>query len=176
MDERREHPRRDQLTEAEAARVADVFTTHHRFLEHVARQHAPSPDHVPDIVQAVGIQVCRGLNSFRDEANLTTWLYRVTVNTARTYYRREKRHLLAVEAATNYPDPDTVLDPDDQLVEGRRRAALSEALDRMKPLHQQLIREELAGAGVLSCRKSSRHRARRQLRQLLADDPRLGTE
>ncbi len=166
-------PRRDSLTEAEAARVADVFQAHHRFLENVARAHAPSPDHVPDIVQAVGVQICRGLNGFRAESELRTWLFRVTVNTARTYYRRERRHRLAVDALTATPEPEPYIDPDEQAQQSQRLDALADALDRMNPGRQQLIRDELAGAVVERSRRSSRHRARRQLRQLLTDDPRL---
>lgn len=79
------HQRRAQLTPADQDRVAEVFQTHRRFLENVARQHAPSPDHVPDIVQAVGMKMCQSLNGFRGESELQTWLYRVTVNTARDH-------------------------------------------------------------------------------------------
>lgn len=171
------HPRRDSLTEADQARVADVFTTHQRFLENVARAHAPSPDHVPDIVQAVGVQICRGLNGFRGDAELRTWLYRVTVNTARTYSAGELRHRRRVEAVQATPEPEPYIDPDDQVQEVERREALHEAIDRLKPFHQDLmkndLRNDLGGSIVQIGNKTSRHRARRQLRQLLDGDPRL---
>ncbi len=170
------HPRRDTLSEADRARAADVLATHQQFMENVARRHAPSPDHVPDIVQAACIQVCRGLNGFRDESAVTTWLYRVTVNTARDYYKAERRHQRAVEAATATPEPERFIHPDDHVEATERMAALADALDRMKPSPRQLIRDELTGSAVLSNRKHARYRARRQLRQLLADDPRLDPE
>lgn len=173
MHERRTHPRRERLTEAEAERVADVFTAHQSFVAKVAQLHAPGPDHVPDIVQAVGIKLCQSLNGFRGDAELKTWLYRVTVNTARDHYQRERRQARAVEAITAYPEPDQVIDPDEML-EGRERVdALHAAVEQLKPLYQDVIRNDLRGSAVLRNRKTSRHRARTQLRQLLAEDPRL---
>ena len=65
---------RDVLNEAERDRVADVFQAHRGFVESVAAQHVPHPQDIPDVVQAVAVQVCRGLNGFRDESQLTTWL------------------------------------------------------------------------------------------------------
>jgi RNA polymerase sigma factor (sigma-70 family) len=168
------HPRRDQLTEAEAARAADVFTTHQRFIENVVRRHAPTPDHVPDIVQAVAVKICRGLNGFRNESQLTTWLFRVAVNESRTCYRGERRFRRAIEAMETTPEPEPVLDPDDQVAEIERREALHEAInDLQNPLHRNLMRNHLTDGLVVTGSKTSRHRARRRLRELLADDPRL---
>ena len=168
------HPRRDQLSEAEAGRAADIFVEHRRFIERVARQNAPGDDHVPDIVQQVGIQVCRGLNGYRGDAEVRTWLYRVTVNVARDHYQAERRHLLRPRAAVQAePLPEPIIDPDEVAIRGERLAALRDALDRMRPVDQDLIREEISGSAVLSIRKSARYRARQQLRRLLAEDPRL---
>lgn len=171
------HPRRDQLTESDQDRVAEVFQTHRRFLESVARQHAPSPDHVPDIVQSVGIKMCQSLNGFRGESELQTWLYRVTVNAARDIYRSERAQLLRPrEALTTHRDPEPVLDPDDVVAGTERLGALQDAVDRLNPLHRELVMDILAEPAVLDGRRKSRHLARRQLRQLLTDDPRLATE
>lgn len=174
MKERRAHPRREVLSEAEAERAADVFTTHQRFVENVARQYAPGPDHVPDIVQQVGLQVCKGLNGYRGDAELKTWLYRVTVNVARDHYRAERRHLLRPrEAVAAEPMPEPVIDPDEQAHVGERLQALHDAVERLKPLYRHLMRDEMTGTAVLSSRKHARHRARQRLRDLLTDDPRL---
>lgn len=163
---------RDVLTEAESERVGSVFETHRVFVESVARQHSPHPQDVPDIVQAVAVQVCRGLNGFRDESALTTWLYRVTVNTVRTHHRRERRLARAAEAMATHPAPEPVLDPDQVAIQGERSQALHDALDRMRATYQVAIRDHLAGISVISDR-TTRWRARRELRNLLADDPRV---
>ncbi len=165
---------RHRLTEAERDRVAEVFTTHQRFLEHVARQHAPHPDQVADIVQAVALKVCRGLNGFRGESELQTWLYRVTVNESRNSYRREFRQHRIQDAVVLAPEPDAVVHPDDVLIDRERVTALQAGIGRLKATYRDAMRNQLDGSPVEPSSKSSRHRARQQLKTLLADDPRLG--
>lgn len=171
----------DVLTEAERERVADVFSSHRAFVESVARQHSPSPDDVPDIVQTVAVQVCRSLNGFRDESQLATWLYRVTVNTARSHYRREVRLGRVVQALTDdqaaaaaaLAGGETRNDPPDlSAIRGERIQAVRDAMDRLRPAYQVAIRDQMAGSGVKRDRMT-RWRARQELRTLLADDPRV---
>jgi RNA polymerase sigma-70 factor, ECF subfamily len=166
---------REVLTRDEADRVADVFTTHQRFIEAVASRYAPSYDHVPDIVQAVGVEVCRGLNGFRAESEITTWLFRVTVNTARNYYRHENRQTRKAEAlaAALGQTPDIGIDPDDAIAEEERKAALEEAITQLHPKHRRAIRNQLQSRGVSCSSKWTRLRARRRLRRLLTGNPRL---
>lgn len=163
---------RDVLNEAERERVADVFQSHRGFVESVAARHVAHPQDVPDVVQAVAVQVCRGLNGFRDEAQLTTWLYRVTVNTARTHFRRERRQARAVEAIQCQPAPEPAVDPDEQVIMGERSQALHDALERLQPDRSQALRDQMSGCSVISDR-TKRYWARRDLRDLLAGDPRV---
>lgn len=50
-----------------------------------------------DVTQEVYVRVWRGLRSFRGEANLATWLYRVSANTALTFVKRRSRTGIPVE-------------------------------------------------------------------------------
>lgn len=57
-----------------------------------------------DISQASFIKAWRSLTSFRGECTFSTWLYRITINTARDYIRSHIRHgtvSLTVEDAEN---------------------------------------------------------------------------
>lgn len=47
-------------------------------------------DDVDDLFQEVMLNVWRNLESFRQEAKISTWLYRITVNTALLYNKRFK--------------------------------------------------------------------------------------
>lgn len=176
------------LTEAEADRVGAVFAAHQAFVEAVAQRHSPSPQDVPDIVQNVGVNVCRTLAGFRGQAAITTWLYRITVNTARDYVRREEAHLgrprfallTRREGETRWggaelvPQAEEGQDPTMTLAQLRRAEAVREAIAQLRDHHALLVREELDDTRVLSnSKKSSRHRARQRLRELLSADPRL---
>ncbi len=45
-----------------------------------------------DLFQEIMVQVWRSIPSFRQESAVTTWLYRVALNTAINWTRKEKKH------------------------------------------------------------------------------------
>ncbi len=47
-------------------------------------------DEVDDLFQEVMLNVWRSIESFRQEAKMSTWIYRITVNTALLYNKRFK--------------------------------------------------------------------------------------
>lgn len=55
----------------------------------VASQHAPQHVDPQDIVQVALWKASRKLGSFRQECSLSTWLYRLVVNTAYDFARRQ---------------------------------------------------------------------------------------
>lgn len=169
------------MTQRDAARVEAVYTEHRRFIENVARQHAYSPDAVPDIVQTVAVQLCKGLNSFRGGSELSTWIYRITVNAARDNYRAEAKHKRAVEAVT-LREIEPIEDPDESAIDNQRLGALQDAIDRLRPTYRGALRQQLRNQAHAtpvvsevkeSTLKSRRFRARQLLRESLADDPRF---
>ncbi|MDM1296297.1 sigma-70 family RNA polymerase sigma factor [Sphingobacterium sp. N143] len=48
-----------------------------------------------DLFQEIILQAWKSFKSFRDDAKFQTWLYRVGLNTAITYIKRDHRHSLA---------------------------------------------------------------------------------
>jgi RNA polymerase sigma-70 factor (ECF subfamily) len=54
-------------------------------------------DHIEDIAQEVFIKVYKNLSSFKKKADFATWLYRITVNTAYNYLKKEKRRYASLE-------------------------------------------------------------------------------
>lgn len=95
--------RRTPELPAEDALDLDALYRAHvdRVARWVARLVGPSPA-VDDLVQDVFLRVQRLLPSFRGDAKVTTWLYRITENVVRNHRRKERlRRLLGVPA----PDP-----------------------------------------------------------------------
>ncbi len=189
MEERRNQPRLDVLTEDQAAAVELVFTENARFIENVVRQHAFRPDDVQDIVQSVGVQVCRSLSGslagFSGKSHLRTWLYRVSVNASRDHYRRERQQLRSQEAvAQALYEGEAVFHPDDQVQASQQLDAVLEAAGQMRPHHRRAIRNLVrhhSGAGPVQSEEGTTvesarcrlFRARKELRSILNDDPRF---
>lgn len=67
-----------------------------------------------DLYQEVMINLWTGMDSFRGDAKVSTWIYRLAINTCITWQRRNKRHSfnVPIDYAFDIPDnsPDTAAD------------------------------------------------------------------
>lgn len=82
----------------------DIFvaelTRHQNIVHKVCRLYTHSPDEHNDLFQEISIQLWKAFPKFRGEAKLTTWMYRIALNTAITLYRKSRRSI----ATTNLED------------------------------------------------------------------------
>ena len=78
---------------APAAPLFDALVADHRDrLYRICRAYLPrDPDAAQDLYQDILVQLWTHLPGFRGEAQLSTWVYRVAVNTAILFQRRERR-------------------------------------------------------------------------------------
>lgn len=135
------------------------------------------PDLAPDVTQEALIRAWRAMPRFRGDAALSTWLHRITVNTAWTMRKRAARH----EAA---PLDDTFVDPGFGPehagvlvgVRAELRAALAQLTSGQRSVlvlrdvygwsHAEVARE----LGITQTTAKVRlHRARKRLRELLEE-------
>lgn len=83
-----------------AAGEGDAFTElvlgHHALVFRWALVLADDPDEADDLAQAVWIKAHRGLGGYRGSAKFTTWLYRITSNTAVEFGRKRQRQWTAL--------------------------------------------------------------------------------
>jgi RNA polymerase sigma-70 factor (ECF subfamily) len=62
---------------------------HRGILYKLARVYSRSQQEMDDLTQDMLLQLWRSFASFRGESSIKTWMYRVCLNTALTYYKRE---------------------------------------------------------------------------------------
>jgi RNA polymerase sigma-70 factor (ECF subfamily) len=113
----------DQLVRATAA---DTYTLAHRLVG--------NEDDARDVVQETYIRAYRAIGGFRGEAQVSTWLYRITANCAATHLGRRARHrheVLADDAPLVDRSPDR--DPQLRAEAAGTRAALVAALADLSP-------------------------------------------
>jgi RNA polymerase sigma-70 factor (ECF subfamily) len=136
-----------------------------------------------DVVQETYLRAWKGLKGFRGDAQFTTWLYRITANTAYTAVKRRRRHRGdSLDAMLEEP-VETRIDaqPEASAEQSALLARLSGALDQLPPklrvlvvlkdvygLSHEAIAEEL-GISVAAA-KVRLHRGRKRLRDLLHED------
>ena len=101
----------------------------------VARSFAADPEDQRDLRQQMHLQIWRSIASFAAQAKVSTWIYRVCLNTAMTWQRSEKRRRLflqSIDAADLYPNEhSTAHDP--------RLEALYSAIRQLRPADRALI-------------------------------------
>jgi RNA polymerase sigma-70 factor (ECF subfamily) len=84
------------LVERARAGLPDAFPElvrrHTRAVYRVALRFSGNPSDAEEILQETFLQFHRSLASFRAEARVSTWLYRIAVNAALMHLRRQVRH------------------------------------------------------------------------------------
>jgi RNA polymerase sigma-70 factor, ECF subfamily len=73
-----------------------VLKYQHRIIKLVSR-YIRDPSDAMDVAQDAFLKAYRALPNFRGESAFYTWLYRITINTAKNYLVMQSRHLLETE-------------------------------------------------------------------------------
>lgn len=177
-------------SDAEDALVSSARSGDQEAFDQIVHLHTPrvyrlayrmlgSAGDAEDCVQETWLSVWRHLHSFRGEARLSTYLYRVTTNAALMQLRRKRGREEPLEAVGDIADR-TIDRPDERAVRSDARRAVRLALAQINPEQRApLVLREFEGlsyeevADVLglsvSAVKSRLHRARLTLARLLEE-------
>lgn len=75
----------------ESEQFSDLYNRYQKLVRSVIFQIA-GPSHLNDLVQETFIKVWTKLPEFRRESEVSSWIYRIAVNTSLDHLRSEKRH------------------------------------------------------------------------------------
>lgn len=84
-------------------RYEDIIRSHKDSIYRICLGYIYEADLVEDLFQEVLISLWKSLPTFRNEAKLSTFIYRVTVNTAISFNRKRRKHKR--ESQLVFPDP-----------------------------------------------------------------------
>jgi RNA polymerase sigma-70 factor (ECF subfamily) len=180
-----------RMQAGDGSAVADLASTYGPRIHQLALRYVKNWEDAEEVTQDVLMKVHRKIDAFRGDAALSSWIYRITFNTAMSRLRsaRVSRNL---EVQT--PDASTVDQPDRQPVEpadwssladdhvlrGQMRERLIAALAQLPAVYRTpVILRDIQGlsteeaSAVLRVKpqtlKSRLHRGRLLLREHLAD-------
>lgn len=77
-------------------RFVQVIQEHEGIIYKVARIYTHAPEDQNDLYQEIILQLWKAWKKFREDAKVSTWMYRIAMNTAITYMRKRKRSLQKV--------------------------------------------------------------------------------
>ena len=179
-----EAPASSNLDQALVAKAEEEFNQivekHYGFVYNIALRMTRDPHDAEDITQEVFLSAYKAYSSFRGQTQVTTWLYRITVNSSLMKIRKGKTQDKYL-STTGYDDvvvPDWSNDPQKAAVNSELHRVLQEGLDRLPPnLRTVVILRDVHGFSAeeaakvvevtVACLKSRVHRGRVLLRKYL---------
>ncbi len=73
------------------AEFIDQITSHERIIHKVCRMYCHSSEDRQDLFQDIVLQLWKAFPKFRKESKISTWIYRIALNTAITRLRKETK-------------------------------------------------------------------------------------
>ena len=172
--------------QGDAISFAALVRRHDRYLYRIARSVLADDAEAEDVVQLTFIQAFTGLDQFRSEASLRTWLARIALNeAARRRRQRVRLSLAAIDEKSEREQSQAhvsnmVSDPERAAARSQIWERLERAIDDLSPDFRTVLIlrdvEEVSGAETASLLgiqpetvRTRLHRARRMLREALGE-------
>jgi len=80
----------------ESTHASELFTSviakHSALIYKVCYMYADDSEHLKDLYQEVMANIWQGLPGFRAESGISTWVYRIAINTCVSFFRHHGRH------------------------------------------------------------------------------------
>ena len=112
------------------AEFLDMLRSYNRIIYKVASFYADENTTLDDLYQDVVLNLWKAFPNFRNESQLSTWIYRIALNTCVTFYRNNSRRPVYVEIM---PDIKADLEENDSVAE------LYACINRLGKLERALI-------------------------------------
>jgi len=142
-----------------------------------------NPEDAEDVLQDTFLRAYRGIKSFQGASTFSTWIYRITANSALMRLRKKQLPTVSIEDQDERETPVNIADwtpgPAEQLMTQELQQEMDAAIESLPPEFQQvfILRdvEERSNAEVaeildlsVAAVKSRLHRARLKVRNRLA--------
>lgn len=135
-----------------------------------------------DVVQEAYLRAWKGIRRFRGDAQFSTWMYRITANTAATVSgKRRRQRTVHLDEVADPVETEVALHPELATENSELMVRLSAALDELPPRLKALVvlkdvyglsHEDIAqelGISVTAA-KVRLHRGRKRMRDLLYEE------
>lgn len=172
-----------------AQTFAEVFRAHNARVYSVCLRMTKNTAQAEDLTQDAFLQVFRKLSTFKGHSALSTWLYRIAVNTVLMHFRKKALKQISLDEPSSY---DATLPRREY---GSRDSRLSGAVDRITLtraiqdlpagyrtvflLHEVKGYEHQEIAKILACSvgnsKSQLHKAKSRIRKIMGETGRASS-
>ena len=189
-------PGLEQATESELISLArnasgaacqEIMRRNNQRLFRTARSILGNDWEAEEVVQDAYVKGFRALSSFRQEAQLSTWLTRITINEAQGRLRGRREHLpltelddTAMGEIIQFPNGSPPADPERETALNEIRSLLEQSIDALpQPFREVFVLRQIEGLSIEETAqalalppdtvKTRLHRAHLRLRRALQD-------
>jgi RNA polymerase sigma-70 factor (ECF subfamily) len=119
-------------------KFASLIDDHKNILYKVANSYCRNQDDRPDLIQEILIQLWLSFDRFDGRGKFSTWMYRIALNVAISFYRSGKRR---IQDAIPLDEPGLKIGVADQLLAemGDELRLLYQAIGRLDDMNRTLI-------------------------------------
>ena len=159
------------VREGEGSSFESLYAREYRSVYALALRLLCDPAAAEDVTQEVFVSVWRGINRFRGESSISTWIHTITVRTARRRWHRRPESQMDESAICRYEGAAAKFFPDTRIRLERAIATLPVGARTVLLLHDVYGYKQLEIAELLEIAlgtvKAQLHRARNLMKKEL---------
>ncbi|MEO7212944.1 sigma-70 family RNA polymerase sigma factor [Mucilaginibacter sp.] len=110
-----------------------ITRKHEGILHKICRLYRDSPEDREDLFQEIIYQLWKAYPSFKGQAEISTWIYRIALNTAMAFYRKKRPAINYVDVLPDFANQSQ----DDQATE--RLELLYKAIKQLNDVEKAII-------------------------------------
>ena len=122
---------------------AQVISQNQGILHKVSSLYCNDAEEKKDLFQEILYQLWRSYPSFRQESKISTWIYRVALNTAITFLRKQKSRPEKNSLAEKFPE---VQDENEQEMHERQFNMMYKSIEKLERVEKAIIMLYLEGS------------------------------
>lgn len=113
-----------------------IIEQHKGILFKVARAYCPDTEDQQDLIQEMMIQIWQSIHKYNDQYKISTWLYRISLNVAISFYRKSSTRAKKYTALTEQLVEITV---EDKSENERQLNLLEQFISELKEIDKALM-------------------------------------
>lgn len=82
-----------KYSKVEKEKFIEIITTNQNLLYKICNSYCPNPDYRRDLEQEILMQLWKSIKKFDGRVKITTWMYKIALNTAISHYRKDSKRI-----------------------------------------------------------------------------------
>ncbi|SHM09821.1 RNA polymerase sigma-70 factor, ECF subfamily [Chitinophaga jiangningensis] len=111
----------------------ELIEQHKGIIHKISRMYMDTKDDQDDLAQEIILQLWKSYDNFRQQSNFSTWMYRVALNTALVFFKKDQRKPITTDAVPDIPADEASNTKELQL------AHFYQAVQKLERLEKALI-------------------------------------